>query len=127
MIALDASVLVAHLDSSDGHHAAARDLLVAAVHESLWASPVTLAEVLVGPTRAGAADRALRSLTILGVQAVPWPDDLPLRLARVRVQTRLRLPDACVVLAAEQVGASLATLDQRLADAARSRGLRVLP
>lgn len=127
MIVFDASVLIAHLDTSDAHHPAARALLVAAADEQLRASPVTLAEVLVGPTRAGAADRALASLTALGVQAVTWPGDLPSWLARVRVETRLRMPDACVVMAAEQVRGAVATFDERLAQAARDRGIGVVP
>lgn len=127
MIVLDASVLIGHLDTSDAHHAAARALLVAAVDEQLWASPMTLAEVLVGPTRAGAAERAMGSVLALGVRATPWPEDFSLRLARMRVDTGLRMPDACVLVAAEQPGAGLATFDGRLADAARNRGIPVVP
>jgi predicted nucleic acid-binding protein len=36
------------------------------------------------------------------------------------------MPDCCVLLAAETVGGSVATFDERLADAALRRGLRVV-
>lgn len=38
----------------------------------------------------------------------------------------LKLPDCCVLFAAEQVAGSVATFEDRLAGAARARGLEVL-
>ena len=123
MIVLDASVLIAHLDASDTHHDAATGLLLDVADEDLVASPLTLAEVLVGPARAGVLDRAEAALRQLSVVPVPLPDDAPVRLATLRAATGLKLPDCCVVLAAEQVGAVVATFDDRLRGVARERGL----
>ena len=51
MIVLDASVLIAHLDSTDAHHDAARRVLHSAAGQDLAASVLTVAEVMVGPAR----------------------------------------------------------------------------
>ncbi len=51
MIVLDASVLIAFLDSDDTHHAAAEQLLTQAVDDDLAVNSLTLAEVLVAPVR----------------------------------------------------------------------------
>jgi predicted nucleic acid-binding protein len=126
VIVLDASVLIAHLDSRDAHHDRAFALLSDVAGEGLAASPVTLAEVLVGPARVGAVARADAALRRLGVIAVPIDADAPVRLATLRASTGLKLPDCCVVHAAEQVAAKVATFDDRLAGAARTRGIQVL-
>jgi predicted nucleic acid-binding protein len=123
VIVLDASVLIAHLNATDAHHRRATDLLLAATGEPFAASPLTLAEVLVGPARTGLLDRATVVLRQLGVTAVALDGDAPQRLAVMRAATGLKLPDCCVLLAAEQTGAAVATFDEKLAAAARSRGL----
>ncbi len=46
-------------------------------------------------------------------------------LAIVRISTTLRLPDSCVLLAAEQTHGTVVTFNDRLADAAGERGLAV--
>lgn len=53
MIVTDASVLVAHFVETDVHHDRASALLVEGAASPLGASPITVAEVLVGPARAG--------------------------------------------------------------------------
>ncbi len=125
MTALDASVLIAQFDVGDEHHAQARALLEG-LTLALVVSPVTLAEVLVGPTRNGDPAVIVAAIGDLGVRELRLPDDAAPRLALLRVETRLRLPDCCVLLAAEDADRELATFDQRLARAARSRGLTVV-
>lgn len=125
MIIVDASVMIAHLDASDAHHDRAEGVLLAADEEQLGASPLTLAEVLVGPARMGRLDQAAVALSLLGVAPVKLADDAPLRLARLRAGTGLKLPDCCVLLAAEQSGGAVATLDRRLGFAAANHGLVV--
>ena len=122
MIVLDASVLIAHLDGADAHHQRATDLLLDAIDERLIASPLTLAEVLVGPARAGQADLAEEALRQLGVEAVPLSADAPRDLAGLRVRTQLRLPDCCVLLAARTAGGYVVTFDDRLHRAAAELG-----
>ncbi len=124
---LDASVLIAFLDGGDAHHDAARALLAAHVDDDLAVHPLNLAETLVGPVRQGRVDVALRALRDLEVTELSFPADSALRLAELRATTGLRMPDCCVLLAAEQTGATLASFDGRLTAAARHRGLTAVP
>ena len=125
MIVLDASVLIAHLEVTDAHHQRATEVLLATAGELLGASPITLAEVLVGPARAGQLDRAAAAIEDLQVEAVPLGADAPARLAALRAETGLRLPDCCVLYAAQTANAALATFDDRLAAAATHHNLTV--
>lgn len=52
--------------------------------------------------------------------------DEPIRVARVRAETRLKLPHVYVLATAIELDATLATFDKRLADAARERGVEVV-
>jgi predicted nucleic acid-binding protein len=124
-LVLDASAVIAHLDRRDSHHEAVKRLLLESVGHELMASPLTLAEVLVGPARAGQLDRALHALRTLSVQPVALADDAPVRLATLRAQTGLKLPDCCVLLAATSAAADVVTFDDRLAAAGRSLGFDV--
>lgn len=125
MIVLDAHVLIAHFDPSDKHHERASRLLLSATGDSLGASTITLAEVLVGPARVGQLDRARNALLQLQIIGLLVDDNASVGLAQIRADTDLKMPDCCVLLAAEQAGATLATFDERLASTARSRGLVV--
>lgn len=125
MIVLDASVLIAHLDASDAYHERAETVLATLGTEHFGASPLTLAEVLVGPARAAQLDRAIAALHLLNVVTVTLPEDAPLRLALLRAGTKLKLPDCCVLLAAETANASVVTFDSRLCAVARERGIVV--
>jgi predicted nucleic acid-binding protein len=126
MIVLDASVLIAQMDKGDTHHHRAVRLLEESGTEPLGASPVTLAEVLVTPARSGVLSQANAILHDLGVRAVDLMYDAPVRLAQLRVETNLTLPDCCVLLAAEQTYGCVATFDIRLGRAANERGIDVL-
>ncbi|MFA4927723.1 MAG: type II toxin-antitoxin system VapC family toxin [Patulibacter sp.] len=127
MIVLDASMVIALLDGDDAHHAAATRVLADAGAVDLGISPITLAEILVGPTRDGRADQARALLDALDLKSIPWGPDTPARLAALRVASKLKLPDCCVVLAAEEAGfGTIATFDAQLARVAVERGLAVL-
>ncbi len=125
MIVLDANILIAHLDASDAHHDRAETLLLDLSDLPLAASPLTLAEVLVGPARTGRLDRATTALALLEVAGVDLGPDAPVQLALLRAGTSLKLPDCCVLLAAENAHAAVATFDHRLAEVARDRGFDV--
>lgn len=56
----------------------------------------------------------------------PLPSGAARRLAQLRVETKLKLPDCCVLLTALTVSDSLATFDERLAREATSRGIAVI-
>ncbi|MGH3765120.1 MAG: type II toxin-antitoxin system VapC family toxin [Pseudonocardiaceae bacterium] len=126
MIVLDASVLIAYLDSDDDHHMAAETLLAGAIDDDLGANPLTLAEVLVVPARDGRLDSARTALRDLEVDELPFPPDTAVRLAQLRAGTGLTMPDCCVLLAAEDAGATVASFDGRLTQTAVNRSLSVL-
>ena len=129
MIVLDATVLIGHLDPQDAHHRRATELLAGIdVDEALGASVLTLTEAMAGPARAGEQHLTIarHALRRLGVEEIGWGDDAAVRLARLRATTRLKMPDCCVLAAAEPVGTGIATFDEALARAAREWGMTVL-
>jgi len=124
VIVLDASVLIAHLDGSDRHHAKARSLLEANSGEPLGASPITLAETLVSPARAGRLGDAEAALQRLGIQELPLGQGAPGQLAELRAEVGLKMPDCCVLLAAQDHEGIVASFDSDLLSAAGRLGLR---
>ncbi len=125
MIVLDASVLIAYLDSDDDHHVAAETLLASTLDHDLGVNPLTLAEVLVVPARDGRLEPVQRALRDLEVEELPSPADAAVRLARLRASTGLRMPDCCVLLAADDAVATVASFDDRLVKSATDLNLRV--
>ncbi len=126
MIVLDASVLIAHLDGAYPHHAKARSLLESSGDESLGASAITLAETFVAPARAGRLDEAQAALRRLGIDELAFAGGAPGQLAQLRADTRLKMPDCCVLLAARQHSAGVASFDDKLIDAAGKLGLKII-
>jgi predicted nucleic acid-binding protein len=124
VIVLDASMLIAHLDDRDAHHQAATRLLAESGGEPLGASSVSLAETLVGPARAGRLEEARSVLSRLGVGDLGIGEDAPARLAELRAETGVKLPDCCVLAVAEEYEAGVASFDSRLIEVARKLGLR---
>lgn len=127
MIVLDASVLIAYLDGDDARHTAAEALLARSIDDDLGVTPLTLAEVLVGPARRHRLEPARAAVRALRIQELPFPVDTALRLAELHIGTGLRMPDCCVLLAAEDAGAAVATFDERLAKASVDRQLPLPP
>lgn len=125
MIAMDASVLIAHLNPADPRHLAATAILLAAGPGRMLVHTITLAEVLVGGVRAGQGALMRDDLRAAGIRVAPHDDDEPLRLAELRASSGLKLPDCCVLDVAIHHQASLATFDDALAAAARKRGVPV--
>jgi len=123
MIVLDANVLIAHLIDDDAHAARALDIID--TEEELAIHPVTLAECLVGPVRVKREGEALQTIERFGIEQLPFGDEQPLTLARLRASTPLKLPDCCVLAGAMQIGARLATFDATLARVAREHGVSV--
>ena len=81
MIVLDASVLIAHLNPVDSHHAPATAILLAATPGSTIVHTVTMAEVLVGGVRVGRGAAMRDDLRAAGVDVAPYDADEALRLA----------------------------------------------
>ena len=89
----------------------------------LGCSPLTLAEVLAGPARSGRLETVQRAIEELEAVEIPLPPGAAPRLARLHAETGLKLPDCCVLLAA-QIGEAqfLLTFDDRLRREAQRLG-----
>jgi predicted nucleic acid-binding protein len=124
MIVLDASVVIAHFGRDDVHARRAFDVLD--TEDELLLHPLTLAEVLTRPVRGGQEYQTLALLENIGIDR--WLPDLdePLRIARLRATTKLKLPDCCVLSAAMATGGAIATFDAALAAEAQEAGLAVV-
>ncbi|MBS1862152.1 MAG: type II toxin-antitoxin system VapC family toxin [Actinobacteria bacterium] len=126
MIVLDASVLIAHLDERDAHHERATRLLADTGAEPLGVSTITLAETLVAPARTGRLADATSALVHLGVIELPPGMDAATRLAQLRSDTGRKLPDCCVLLAAQANGGVIGSFDSALIGAATDLGLATI-
>ena len=124
MIMLDANVLISFWSEVDVHRSDAYAILD--TEDDLVLHPVTLAETLVWPIRDSREQEALDDIARLGIEHHTPLIDEPLRAARLRAETGLKLPDVYVLAAAIEHGAVLATFDRRVADTARERGVTVL-
>jgi predicted nucleic acid-binding protein len=127
MITLDASLLIAHFSLRDPHHQAGTEFLTAAAADGFLIHSLNLAEVLVGGVKVGRANEMLSDLSAIGVTLANQLDDEPLRLAKLRVSSKLKLPDCCVLHTAMTSGSPLATFDQTLAKAAQQHDVTALP
>ncbi len=125
-VVLDASVLIGHLDNNDPHHARAVSLLDATDGQMLGASTITLAETLVAPARAGRLADAQAALDCLGVRELALGDEASSRLASLRAGLGVKLPDCCVLLAAQEHAGAVASFDTGVIKAARKLGLRTV-
>jgi predicted nucleic acid-binding protein len=126
VIVLDVSVLIAHLDGRDPHHESAVRLLRAHSMELLGASQISLAETLVAPARAGRLDDAREALERLSIRELAFGHDASPRLAGMRAETGLKLPDCCVLLTAEDHYGGIASFDKGLRGRARDLGIPVV-
>jgi len=124
VIVLDAGVLIAHLAARDVHQDAAFEILD--TEEDLLIHPLTLAEALVHPAWMGTELDDLARIDSIGLLRREQDVDEPVRIARLRAASSLKLPDCTVLATAEHFGATLATFDRRLADVARERGVNVV-
>jgi predicted nucleic acid-binding protein len=125
VIVLDASVLIAFLNGSDRHHAKANSLLETLSSEPWGTSSVTLAETLVYPARAGRLEEAEAALVGLDLRELLSGGGAPGRMAEMRADLGVKMPDCCVLLAAQDNDAAVASFDAGLLSAARKLGLKV--
>lgn len=124
---LDASVLVALLDSEDAHHSRA----VAAVERAdrngreLMTPASAYSEALVAFARADRVQDARDAIAGMGISVTEMTAAIAERAAELRARLdRLRLPDAIVLASARQIGGELMTYDNQLAKHADSRFAR---
>jgi predicted nucleic acid-binding protein len=123
VIVLDASVLIAYLDGDDDHHERAEELLAREIDDEFAVNSLTLAEVLVVPARENRMPAVRAALDALEVRELSFPADAGIKLAQLRAATMLKMPDCCVLLAAEDSNARLASFDDRLIRAAVARNI----
>lgn len=84
------------------------------------------ASVLIANARSGRpVAPVLAALRDLEMSELPFPPDTAVRLTQLRVQTGLKMPDCCVLMTAEAAGATVASVDERLGEAAEERRLPV--
>lgn len=126
MLVADANVVIAASNPAHVHHAEAIAIVLDRGRDGIVLHSLTMAEVLVGPARAGAQAVARQLLEAAGFCLSPAGDPAPEDLALVRATTALKTPDACVLATAEHLGADLATFDARLARESRAHGVTVL-
>ena len=124
MIALDVSVLIGYLDATDVHHESATSLLTREIDEDLAANILTVAEILVAPTRTGQAEMVLTSLTTWRSRRCNCLRGR-VALAQLHAETQLKMPDCCVLLTAREQQARLASFDERVVPAVRALGIDV--
>ena len=93
----------------------------------LDAGVITMAECRVGPVRAGQLDAFEDFVGALGIKIIPLLAGADADLANLRAETGLKLPDCCVLAAAAETGARLATFDIRLEMCARAMDIEVVP
>jgi predicted nucleic acid-binding protein len=98
VIVVDASMMIALLDERDAQHEKAVERLLELADQTLACSPMTLAEVLVGPARTGELEVARQVITELDIAKIPLAGGAAARLAVLRAGTNLKLPDRCVLL-----------------------------
>jgi len=127
VIAMDASVLIAHLNPADPHHRSATEVLLSGEPGRMLVHTITLAEVLIGGVRIGQGASMRDDLRAAGITVAPSDEDESLRLAELRAGSGLKLPDCCVLDVALRHRASLATFDTHLAAEAAKRGVSVRP
>lgn len=123
---LDASVLIGHLDPTDRHHPAATAALLEAADAEVLIHPLNLAECLVGAVRTGREHVVMQSLHDMGIEVAGVDGDAPVRIARLRVATGLRLPDCCALDVARQHEAALVTFDDGQRVGAAKVGIAVV-
>lgn len=91
----------------------------------LQMSALTQAEVLVHPARAGKLEKFLLLIRGLGLEITPIEEADASKLASIRSNTNLKMPDAVVLHQALKVKGSIATTDNKLAQVAKAKGLGV--
>ena len=123
MIVLDSGVLIAYLNPADAHHERVVSFLVEHADEQFSVTAMTMAECLVHPIRADKLLVALESLMLLELDVEDMRERDAVPLARLRDETRLKMPDAVVLHTATAFAGRLATTDSALSTAAGRVGV----
>jgi predicted nucleic acid-binding protein len=112
---VDASILIALLDSDDRLHTVAMAALLAHAGDELMIPASAYSEALVRPARAGRLEEAKTVVSALLMEVVPLTQPIAEMAAMLRARHQsLRLPDALVIATGTHLGAgSILTGDTR--------------
>jgi predicted nucleic acid-binding protein len=98
LIVVDASVVIAFRDEEDPHHAMADAALTEAGDKNHLVLPASaFAESIVRPLAGGVPDEQVTADLLRAFTIEPLTHPIALAAAKLRVSTKLRLPDALVV------------------------------
>jgi len=125
VVVLDASALIALVSSQDTHHDWAIEMFRDTASFNLQMCALTHAEVLVHPARNGQLEKFLKMTSALGLEITSVDSNDSAQLAKLRAKSALKMPDTAVLLQAMKAKGSVATTDQKLAQAARALGIGV--
>lgn len=124
-VALDAGVVIGLYDDQDAHHEWAVNFMIQTTAETLQISSLNYAEISVAPVRQGNDLAFFSGISGLGIEIKPVETADTLQLAKLRVETGLRMTDVCAIQLAIKNDCALATTDKAVAKAARSLGIEV--
>ena len=125
-VVFDANALIALVDSKNPFHSWAMRTYLTLTGEDLHISSLTYAEVLVHPERAGKTSVFMKNLSKAGFRVEPLSDTDSVGLAKIRVTSKLKMPDAVVLHLAQSLGARIMTTDDQLIKAANNQKIRVI-
>ncbi len=117
-VALDSSVLIALINGNDLHHDAVYSRFES--EENVYElSAVALAETLVGPFEESLrrANEVKREVGLVIDSIEPVSEEVAVEAAKIRATSKLRIPDSMISASARLNGATLWTLDKKLAKA----------
>jgi predicted nucleic acid-binding protein len=121
---LDASVLIALLDTADAHHERSIEDVEAAdqAGQELLAPASAYSEALVAFARANRVSDARKAIFAMGIDVAPLTSAMAEHAAKLRAQhDSLRLPDAIVLATADELDGEILSYDERLSRLARKR------
>jgi len=115
VIVLDAGVVIGYLDSGDSYHALSVMVMRESAGEELHLPASAYAEVMVGAHRAGIADDVRERIDELELLIDPIDRAMADAAASLRARHRsLRLPDALLLAAADQLDGEVITTDRAM-------------
>lgn len=118
-LVFDASVVIALLETKDPHHQAALRFYLDSMGETLYLASITYAEVLATPDKHNKLGFYVKNLANAGFEVMELSQKSAINLAKTRSRSGLKMPDACVLALAQEIGCSLVTADKQLAAAAK--------
>ncbi|MBJ7280484.1 MAG: PIN domain-containing protein [Rhodoluna sp.] len=123
-IVFDANVVIALFDSKNVHHDEAVNIYLSSTSSSIHLSSLTYAEILTHPAGQNTLGAFVANLASGGFEVEPISKELAIEIAKVRNETRLKMPDVCVLALAKSLDAELITADRKLATRAKEYKVR---